>query len=368
MYKLPLLILVMTLCCIACSRQHTESPREFLVVGYYSGSTGLLDSFDVTPLTHLIFSFGHLQGNRLNIDSRQDTATIQKMVAMKSANPGMKVLLSLGGWTGCETCSDVFNTSEGRKEFAESLKELTAYFKTDGIDLDWEYPVIPGPPGHPYRPEDKENFTLLVKAIREVNGDDFDISFAAGGFPRFINESIDWKEVVKYTDFINIMTYDLVHGYSKVSGHHTPLYSTPQQVESTDTAVQMLLTAGVPPEQIVIGAAFYGRFFKIDTGSVTDLYAPCHFSHGFSYRHIGDSLAAGFEVRWDKTAEAPYAVNESRQLLATFDDINSVALKTIYAKQHNLGGIMFWQLADDAYTDGLLASIARQVQYQNPYR
>jgi chitinase len=357
MYKSLLVLAAIALYCIACQKEIKDTPNEFLVVGYYSGSTEMLDSFDVSPLTHIIFSFGHLKGNRLNIDSKQDSATIQKMVAMKDAHPKLKVLLSLGGWTGCEPCSDVFNTSTGRTEFAESLKELTAYFNTDGIDLDWEYPVIPGPPGHPYRPEDKENFTLLVKEIRAVNGDDFDISFAAGGFPRFINESIDWKEVIRYTDFINIMTYDLVHGYSKVSGHHTPLYSTPQQVESTDTAVQMLLTAGVPPEQIVIGAAFYGRFFKIDTGSVTDLYAPCHFSHGFSYRHNADSLSNGFSMHWDSIAQAPYAINPERQMLATYDDPRSIALKTRYAKDNNLGGIMFWQLADDAYQDGLLQII-----------
>ena len=51
-----------------------------------------------------------------------------------------------------------------RKE-VHSTKELSKYFGTDGIDLDWEYPVILGFPGHSYKPEDRPNFTAVVKKL-----------------------------------------------------------------------------------------------------------------------------------------------------------------------------------------------------------
>lgn len=333
----------------------------FRVIGYYAGPTTMVDSFNTDQLTHLIFCFGHLNGNRLHIGSPADSATIERMVARKKTNPELKVLLSLGGWSGCETCSNVFYSKPGREEFAQSVKELTAYFKTDGIDLDWEYPVIKGFPGHIYREEDRENFTALLKELRMANGENFEISFAAGGFTDYIEKSIEWKEVIKYTNFINVMTYDLVHGYSVTSGHHTPLYSTGQQTESTDHAVQMLLEAGVPSAQIIIGAAFYGRFFKIEEGNQVDLYQPCQFSHGFSFKHAEDSLSVenGFELFWDKEAEAPYAINKDRKLLASYDDVTSIALKTKYAIDHKLGGIMFWQLIDDKFRNGLLETISK---------
>ena len=212
---------------------HSQDNSPFRVIGYYAGPTELVDSFNTDQLTHIIFCFGHLKGNRLHIGSAADSVTIERMVARKKTNPKLKVLLSLGGWSGCETCSDVFNSKKGREEFAQSVKALSAYFKSDGIDLDWEYPAIKGFPGHTYRDEDRTNFTALVKELREVNGNAFVISFAAGGFTDFIGKSIEWKKIVQYTDFINIMTYDLVHGYSVTSGHHTPLYSTAQQTEST---------------------------------------------------------------------------------------------------------------------------------------
>lgn len=336
-----------------------QKPAAFRIIGYYAGTSIPVDSFETEKLTHLIFCFGHLNNNKFSIGSAADSATIKRMVQLKRTHPELKIMLSLGGWSGCKSCSDVFNTAEGRTEFAASVKEITTYFNTDGIDLDWEYPAIKGFPGHTYRPEDRKNFTSLLKELRKVNGEKFEISFAAGGFSSFINESIEWKEIIKYTDFINIMSYDLVHGYSVISGHHTPLFSTPEQKESTDNAVQMMLKAGVPAEKLVIGAAFYGRYFKIDENKKVDLYMPCHFSHGFSFKYSNDSLSEknGFEKHWDDIAKAPYAINNKRKLLATYDDEKSIALKTKYALKNKLGGIMFWQLYDDKFHNGLLETI-----------
>ena len=62
---------------------------------------------------------------------------------------------------------------------------------------------------------------------------------------------------------------------------------------------------------------------------------------------------------WDSTANAPYAFNIQRRLLATYDDSISVQLKAKYAQKKKLNGIMFWQLADDKFSGGLLNAIDR---------
>ncbi|RYZ58599.1 MAG: glycoside hydrolase, partial [Chitinophagaceae bacterium] len=236
--------------------------RAKAVLSYYSGSPERLDSFDAKQMTHIVYCFGHLDGSRLKIHSAKDTLTIQKMVAMKAKNPALKVLLSLGGWGGCAPCSDVFATEKGREEFALSVKELNTYFKADGIDLDWEYPAVPGYPGHKYTPEDKPAFTELVKTLRKTLGKEQVITFAAGGFQRFLDEAVDWKEVMPQIDYVNLMSYDLVSGFSKTTGHHTALYSNPKQKESTHNAVQELIKRGVNPNQIIIGSAFYARIWE----------------------------------------------------------------------------------------------------------
>lgn len=326
------------------------------VIGYFAGRVTALDSFPVGDLTHLIFSFAHLNNDRLWISNARDTACIQKMVSFKQRYPGLKIILSIGGWGGCRDCSKTFSTKKGRRVFARSTKELMEYFNTDGIDLDWEYPAIAGYPGHAYSPDDRKNFTSLISVLRRKLGKKYEISFAAGGFDLFIDSSIEWKKVMRKADRVNIMSYDLVHGFSTVSGHHTPLYSTPQQKQSTDNAVKRIMAANVPANKIVIGAAFYARFFKVADTLDYGLYRPTSFYRGVSYSRLYDSISVdgGFITRWDETAKAPYAFNIARQLLVTYDDSVSIRLKTKYAIDHNLNGIMFWQLIDDKFDHGLL--------------
>lgn len=288
---LLLLISMSSLYCIAQKKNETAGKKDLAVIAYYAGRTSLIDSFEVEKLTHIIFCFGHLKGNAFSIGNARDSATIQKMVALKSRNPKLKIILSLGGWSGCQTCSTVFTTGKGRRQFARSVRDITNYFGTDGIDLDWEYPAIEGFPGHPYSPEDKHAFTILINQLRKKLGSSKEISFAAGGFAKFIDSSIEWKKVIKKIDRVNLMSYDLVSGFSTISGHHTPLYSTPHQKESTDNGVQMMLGAGVPASKIVIGAAFYGRFFQVTDTINHGLYLPGKFDHGFSFSHMSDSLS-----------------------------------------------------------------------------
>lgn len=326
------------------------------VISYYSGSAERLDSFDVRQMTHLIYCFGHLKGNRFHLSTQKDTLLIQKMVGLKKKNPQLKVLLSLGGWGGCGPCSDVFGTDAGRKEFARSVKEVNSYLKTDGIDLDWEYPAIEGYPGHSFKPEDRDNFTSLVKDLRRELGQQATITFAAGGFQKFLDESIDWQAVMPLVSFVNMMTYDLVSGFSTVTGHHTPLYSTTENKESANNAIQYLIGKGVPANKIVLGAAFYARVWENVADVNNGLYQSGKFKDFVPYRTFKNALA-GYTTYWDSTAKAPYAYNKNQKLYATFDDKRSIALKTRYVKQHRLGGIMYWELGLDEYRNGLLQTI-----------
>lgn len=339
----------------------SQQKKDIAVIGYFAGPSTALDSFPIQKLTHLIFSFCHLKEGKLSVDNAMDTACIQKMVSFKQKYPSLKIILSLGGWGGCKDCSATFSTSEGRNVFARSVKELNQYFQTDGIDLDWEYPAIPGYPGHAYMPADRKNFTSLIKVLRKELGAKHEISFAAGGFDHFIDSAIEWKKVMKMIDKVNVMSYDLVHGASKVSGHHTPLYSTPQQKESADNAIMRLIQAGVPANKIIIGAAFYARMFEVSDTSSQGLYSPARFYHAISYSRLFDTLSStnGFVQYWDPVANAPYALNAQRKIQVTYDDSLSIARKTQYVITKKLGGIMFWQLMDDKFHNGLLDVIDR---------
>lgn len=346
-----------SICLLVCFSALAQN-KDFTVTAYYAGDTSQIGQYNPNQLTHIIFSFCHLKGSRLSVDNKNDSLRIQKLVQLKRINPALKVLLSLGGWGGCATCSDVFSTAAGRKAFAASVKELNDYFGTDGIDLDWEYPAVPGYPGHTYKPEDKRNFTALVQELRLSLGGKNEISFAAGGFQRFIDEAIEWEPVMKLVDRVNLMSYDLVHGYSTTTGHHTALYSTTKQKESADNAIQALIKSGVPPNKIVIGAAFYAREWEGVVDANNGLYEKGKFKRSVGFRDFPKYYQQnGYQAFWDDEAKAPYLYNKVKGLFVTYDDKASLAEKMKYVKAKGLNGIMFWELSHDVSTNGLLDAI-----------
>src|SRR6185503_14780635 len=99
---------------------------------YYSAGPDQVDNLPAEKLTHIIFSFCHLSGNVLSVSNKRDSLTIKKLVGLKKRNSSLKVILSLGGWGGCEKCSDVFSTDQARKQFSESVLKLNQYFHSDG--------------------------------------------------------------------------------------------------------------------------------------------------------------------------------------------------------------------------------------------
>jgi chitinase len=337
----------------------STKPKKIAIIAYYAGNGQNLEQYKWEQLSHFIFSFCHLRGQDLVVDNARDSLTIRKLVALKKQHKQLKVMLSLGGWGGCAPCSAVFNTAAGRKEFARSVQALCQEYDTDGIDLDWEYPGIEGYPGHQYLPEDKTNFTLLVQELRQILGKKAILSFAAGGFKRFFDQSCEWDKVMPLVNYVNLMSYDLVSGYSTVTGHHTPMFSTPQQEASTQHGVNYLLELGVPPHKIVIGAAFYARSWENVANINRGLFQSGKFKSFVSQRNMEKAFPAseGFVFYRDSLAQAPYAYSPQRKEFATFDDSISVQLKTRYARQQNLGGIMFWQLTDDRVGRGLLQAI-----------
>jgi len=370
----------------------SQSTSNIRVLAYYLGGPEDLDKYNVNQMTHIIFCFGQLNGNRYSITAR-DTATVKKMVSLKQKNPQLKVIISLGGGRGCKTCSDAFATEEGRKEFAQSISDFHRYFGTDGLDLDWEFPFIEHFPGQKHSPADVKNFTLLVKELRKSAGDRYELSFAAGAHEGIFEAVTEWKKVMKYMDYVNLMTYDIgsyqnrpklpqyrhlsLGSDSKNTGHHTALYSTPDQLHSipgryaqfstpgqersADFCVKYLLGLGIPREKLIVGAAFYGRMYEAVKDLNNGLYQPGEFRGTVAFRNYATQLStdSGYVHHWDDIAKAPYAFNPSKKIFVTYEDKRSVELKTRYVIDKKLGGIMFWQLRNDTFADGLLDTIDR---------
>jgi chitinase len=131
-------LIALLFCCILSTTTFAQKNKKFDIIAYYTGDSQLIDQYEVSKLNQIIFSFCHLKDGKLSVDSAKDSLTIKHLVSLKAKNPQLKIIVSLGGWGGCEPCSDAFSTAEGRLKFAKSVKEVSDYFKVDGLDLDWE--------------------------------------------------------------------------------------------------------------------------------------------------------------------------------------------------------------------------------------
>ena len=369
MLRPALIAVALLLCCGWSIAQKRGDAKKFAVIGYYAGNGEDLEKHRIEQLTHLIWCFTHLEGDSMvafpssEPYSKAREKTIREMVGFKQRNPALKVLLSFGGWGGCATCSEVFSRDEGRRKFAASALRLMQRYHVDGLDIDWEYPAVQGPEGHRFAPEDKHDFTLLMQELRKAFGTRYEISFAVGGPDECILGGFEWNEVMPLVDRVHIMSYDLVHGFSKSTGHHTPLYSCAGQSLSADHAVHLLDSLHVPREKIVIGSAFYARIWR-DVPEVNNgLFQPGVFSRTVPHNAIDTVIneAHGFEWFRDTIAQAPYAYNRTTHEFVTCDDAISVALKTRYAVEQGLSGIMFWQIRDDKERNGLLQAMHAEV-------
>ncbi|WP_435654887.1 glycoside hydrolase family 18 protein, partial [Cellulophaga baltica] len=289
-----LLILVCTMGCSPKAKKQSEQPQqsksaqEIVIMAYYVPEPDYEpEKIPVEKLTHIIYSFTNVVDGEMKFRKPEIAGPkLEALVKQKQRNPDLKVMIACGGW-GADGFSDMALTAEGRAKFIASASEFIKKYQLDGLDMDWEYPGISGA-GTMAREEDTKNFTALMKGLREML-DEFDIpkvlTFASAGWKRYY-DFIEINEVMKYADYTNVMTYDLVSGVSEYTGHHTALgdvasediLGTPFQKHldslhlngrnsdpnprSTQKIVNFLIEQSVDPKQIVIGGAFYGRVWK----------------------------------------------------------------------------------------------------------
>lgn len=364
--------------------QKDESPSDPVIMAYYVPERDYKpEEIPVEKLTHIIYSFTHVIDGEMKFSNPESGGPkIDALVKQKERNPALKVMIACGGW-GADGFSDMALTEESRAKFINSAKKFLTEHQLDGMDMDWEYPGISGA-GTMARPEDTQNFTALMKGLREML-DTFAtpkiLTFASAGWERYY-DYVNMDEVMKYANYTNVMTYDQVSGVSIYTGHHTPLgdvsseeiAGTPfhdhldslyQKGENPDPnprsakkIVDFLIKKGVDPKQIVIGGAFYGRVWKGVSPENNGLYQLSGGLHSgwMAYHQIRKSYEtdSSFQRFWDDNAEAPFMYNSADSLFVSYDDTVSVALKTKYVMAKGLGGIMFWELGNDTKEEGSL--------------
>ena len=357
--------LIVLFVAISCSAPQdtatTTNPArdEFVVIGYVPGFRGEIDetTIDATMLTHINYAFVNVRDSMAWLERLDtDTVNFRKLNSLKKINPDLKILFSVGGWGWSDFFSDAVLTESSRRKFARTNAAIVRDYDLDGVDIDWEYPGMRGE-DNVFRPEDKQNFTLMFKSLREEldalsasTGKKYLLTTAIPCFTRFI-EMTEMDKAHQYLDFINLMAYDF-YVAGDTAGHHSNLFPSEnfQKEQSGDRAFKEYTKAGVPAGKLVLGIPFYGRSWYMKTADNHGINrAVDSLARGGGYTFVKDSIAAhaGFQRHWDDKAKAPYLWNAETRQLVSYDDEESVTLKCDYVREHGMAGVMFWQYASD---------------------
>lgn len=194
--------------------------------------------------------------------------------------------------------------------------------------------------------------------------------------------------MVKYLDWINVMTYGFHGGLESKTGHNAsddenddetvegvaPAFANSKY--NCETAIQSYLSAGVPSQKILVGLPLYGRgwqglylieifsflYFLFNLGvtnqvqngfsqSASNQLPTSTWENGVSdYDRLRKSYLPIYKGCWDDKSIVPFLYNPSTGTWISFDDLESTNIKNKYIKQKQLSEPFFWKLSSDRQT------------------
>jgi chitinase len=309
---------------------------------------------------------------------------------LKELHPHLKVLISLGGQAGNSAgWVTAAATPGGRAALASSCIDLfvkgniaagvRAPGLFDGFNIDWEFPSA----------ADKQNFTALLKEFRtqldtlsKSTGKYYVLTFDSPSDPgKYVN--IDLKAAAEQVDFLTIDGYDFALPQDKQTNEGSPLYDSvanpsPNSARDVDSTVKAYLKAGVPAAKYTMGLPLYAVGWtgvpNVNHGLYQNAEAPAPvlladgsgfcanpnktapspgcdtlLTPGFMTYATIEKLNGtnGFTAWYDSARVGASLYNPATRTFYTYDSPASVAAKTAYIREHNLGGAYVWALNDD---------------------
>ncbi|KAL2813347.1 hypothetical protein BDW59DRAFT_167530 [Aspergillus cavernicola] len=347
------------------------------IIGYYESwraegarcGTMRPEEIPVEYLDQVNVAFVYIDPVRYKIiDMDQPTTKdlYDRIADIKTRNPRAKLWVSVGGWTFNDPgpFQSVF-TNLAEKfwlsyTFAESLMEFMDRFGFDGVDLDWEYPGADDRGG---KPEDVKNFPnmlgILKKKLQGGNkySKHFGISITVPTSYWYLRW-FDLKALEAVVDDFNLMAYDL-HGTWDELNPIGPYVYAHTNLTEIEMALDLFWRNDINPNKIILGLAFYGRSYKLQTPLCAEpgcewkdpgAKGKCTDAAGIlSYSEIQDLIEeSDLRPQYDEDAGVYYIqYGDGGGNWASFDDEISFQAKINLANKYGLGGLLIWAIDQD---------------------
>ncbi|CAA7268344.1 unnamed protein product [Cyclocybe aegerita] len=319
-------------------------------------------------------------------------------------NNSVKAVLSIGGPTGSRYFSKAVSVPLSRTDFVQAVVDIATRNQLDGIEFAWEYPGQPECDG-PSK-DDTTNYLLFLEELRKHStGSRLAISAAVPlapflsdyGTPRW-----DVTAFASFLDYITIVAYDVwktsFAGSNKLVGPNAPVYDDcalpSARSGSIESAVSSWSRAGFPKDRIVLGVPSHGRVYSVDSieaqkignypkfdaipagqGEKPGTLIPdaCNINNtvpvnatgvvtfegliSAGYLDNNGSLPSSATIsNFDQCSLTPFFYNSTREIMVSYDDVNSMALKGHYIRENGLKGFALSDAVGD-YNDLLLDSV-----------
>jgi regulation of enolase protein 1 (concanavalin A-like superfamily) len=293
---------VFLLCCL--TMLGASHALAFRVVGYFPSWQGNVSDIQFSKVTHINYAFLLPNSN----GSLQAIDNASKLTSLVTAahNAGVKVSISVGGWNNGDDSAFVSlaGNSSYRTTFVNNIVNFISQYNLDGVDIDWEYPDTSS---------ESANYSTLMSQLSTAMHSRGKLLTSAviayGSTGDYIPDA-----VFGYVDWLNIMDYDNTNG----TGQST--------YASAITALDYWnSTRTLPASKTQLGVPFYSD------------------PSDYAFWQLLQMGASPTSDSWNGEG---------------YNGIPTIQNKVNLAFDRNIGGMMIWELSEDATgANSLLSAI-----------
>jgi GH18 family chitinase len=370
----------------------SETSEGIVVIGWFLAlQSNIL--FDPSKYTHIVYGYATVLASAGIPDFTSDPTMLDFASRMRLRNPDAKVLLAIratvvGDGAKESPLQSIAADVQARIIFAEAVVKFCMSSKFDGIVLDfgeWRNGFLPAEVSSITRQSPLfATLPLLLEEIvrtsqalgfgaSTVNGKSvvekpFIVTLAVPAYTSSVVFTFDADTVIDHVDFICLLTFNMASSGAKeieADDHISALpnkFSLQKDYTPTTTfahsslsriqsIVNAWVVAGVPPHQLVVSIATFGRSFILQSADETYVGSPVKsFAAATTQSQLAGVMTQSDIAAFTSKAETQILEDtETSTIYATdgvtwvsYDSAGTIDTKLSWVLQQGLRGAMLW--------------------------